>query len=290
MDKQELRAAFSNLKIWKRREERAPHKPLLVLYSLGRVQRQEERMVLYTEVKETLKNLIEDFGPPRMSKPMYPFIYLSNDGIWELEGEGEIHTKGHYSEGELKEKNVRGGFPEQIYKILLHDPKLLTDIAQDLLEQHFPETLHEDILSMAGLQLQFGSQVKRNPQFRSRILQAYEYSCAVCGFSVWLSQLPVSLEAAHIKWHQAGGPDSEKNGIALCTLHHKLFDRGVFTLTHSLHIQVSEAAHGKVGFDEWLMRYHGGNLRLPIRPQYEPNNVYINWHNEEVFKKPGRCM
>jgi putative restriction endonuclease len=25
----------------------------------------------------------------------------------------------------------------------------------------------------------------------------------------------VALEAAHIKWHQAGGPDEESNGLAL---------------------------------------------------------------------------
>lgn len=74
MNEQEIKAAFANIKVWKRREERAPHKPLLILYALGRVQRKEKRMFLYTEAKETLKQLIEDFGPPRLSRPMYPFI------------------------------------------------------------------------------------------------------------------------------------------------------------------------------------------------------------------------
>lgn len=40
----------------------------------------------------------------------------------------------------------------------------------------------------------------------------------------------------------SGGPDSEANGVALCALHHKLFDRGAFTLSKDMKIQVSEKA------------------------------------------------
>jgi hypothetical protein len=32
------------------------------------------------------------------------------------------------------------------------------------------------------------------------------------------------------------GPDEKFNGLALCTLHHKLFDRGIFTLSDELNI------------------------------------------------------
>lgn len=98
------------------------------------------------------------------------------------------------------------------------------------------------------------------------------------------------FQAAHFKWHQAGGPDTKDNGIALCTIHHKLFNHGVFTVTPSLRIQVSESARGRKGFDEWLMKHHGNNLRLPVRPRYKPNSVYIDWHTREVFKSPGRNM
>ncbi len=49
-------------------------------------------------------------------------------------------------------------------------------------------------------------------------LQAYQ--SVVCGFNVRIADSLVALEAAHIKWHQAGGPDMEYNGIALCSLHH----------------------------------------------------------------------
>jgi putative restriction endonuclease len=100
----------------------------------------------------------------------------------------------------------------------------------------------------------------------------------------------VGLEAAHIKWHQAGGPDAEINGLALCALHHKLFDRGAFTLSDSIKIEVSERAHGSTGFDEWLMAFHGKQLYPPQRGSYYPEPKFIDWHVREVFQAPPRFV
>src|SRR5437588_7846441 len=61
--------------------------------------------------------------------------------------------------------------------------------------------------------------------------------------SSWLSprgSVSVGLDAAHIRWHQAGGPDREGNGLALCVLHHKLFDLGAFTVSPSGLLLVSD--------------------------------------------------
>lgn len=60
--------------------------------------------------------------------------------------------------------------------------------------------------------------------------------------------IKLCLEAAHIKWRDHGGPgryiDQENNGIALCGLHHKLFDYGAFTLSDHLEILVPDRANG----------------------------------------------
>jgi putative restriction endonuclease len=71
-------------------------------------------------------------------------------------------------------------------------------------------------------------------------------------------------------------------------MHHKLFDRGVFTLSSSLVFQVAETAHGTIGFDEWLIRYHGQGIRRPQSSNYYPDGAYINWHVKEVFRGPAR--
>ena len=80
-----------------------------------------------------------------------------------------------------------------------------------LLENHFPESIHPDILNAVGLTLGVDKAAakKRDPQFRQRVLTAYEYRCAVCGFDVRLGSVSIALDAAHIRWFQAGGPDEE---------------------------------------------------------------------------------
>ena len=163
------------------------------------------------------------------------------------------------------------------------------EVVEELLTANFPSSIHEDILQSVGIDLSLSEEErKRDPAFREKILRAYEYRCAVCAFDVRLGNLPIALEAAHIQWKQAGGPDVEVNGIALCVLHHKLFDLGAFTLSEQLKIMVSDRANGHVGFEEWLMRFHGKALSLPQRKTYYPKEDFRTWHVKEVFKGDSR--
>ncbi len=67
MDRDEIRSRISGLKVWKRGDQRAPHKPLLLLYALGRCLRGEDRLISYETVDKDLKKLLHEFGPPRKS-------------------------------------------------------------------------------------------------------------------------------------------------------------------------------------------------------------------------------
>ncbi|MHB1167140.1 MAG: phosphorothioated DNA-binding restriction endonuclease [Carboxydocellales bacterium] len=285
MNAEELKNRISKLSIWKQGGVRAPHKPLLILYALGRLQDHSSKLLSYEDVRNKLKDLLKEFGPKRKSyHPEEPFIRLTKDGIWRL----SVNSNSvNYSDKWLLTNGIHGGFNEDIYSLLINDDNLVRDIAVLVLNEHFPETLHEDILTAVGLNIERGSKRIRDASFRDRILQAYEYSCAVCGFNVRLGHTLVAVEAAHIKWHQAGGPDREENGIALCAMHHKLFDRGVFTINQAKELIVSSDVHGN-GSEEWLKRYHGQQIRTPIHPEYQPSNTFINWHIREVFRGPGR--
>ncbi len=218
---------------------------------------------------------------------------MQNDGVWELSRtEGLTTRRGNTDakKSELLQHNVQGGFPPDLHRELSRNKRLTGEIVQDLLAGNFPETLHQDILDAVGIDFPSGRQLvtSRSPDFRERVLRAYEYSCAVCGFDVRLGTISVALEAAHIKWHQAGGPDEESNGLALCTLHHKLFDRGVFTLSEKAKVLVSESATGSKGFEEWVLTFHRKEIRLPQRPNYYPEETAVAWHVREVFRGPSR--
>lgn len=166
----------------------------------------------------------------------------------------------------------------------------MQSIAEIILQQNFPETLHQDILDAVGLDIVTGpastlaqKSRRRDPLFRENILKAYEYGCAVCGFGVRLKHKILALEAAHIMWHQAGGPDIEVNGMALCATHHKLFDLGAFTINESLQLLVSDEVNG-IGADEWLINHHGKSIKPPQKKGFYPSPEFTSWHVKEVFK------
>ena len=168
-----------------------------------------------------------------------------------------------------------------------------------LLDAHFPETLHGDILSAIGLDLstpRTGEATdsdrqapRRDPRFRERVLRAYEYRCCVCGFDLRIGNITAGLEAAHIKWFQAKGPDIEANGLALCALHHKVFDLGAFTILPDTYSMVfSQHAVSGEASRKMLLGFHGAGIILPQSKDYFPRTEFLHWHEKEVFKKPGR--
>ena len=90
MTRQRLLEALNRLNVWKSGGTRAPHKPLLLLFALGRVRRDQPRLASYAQdVHEPLKKLLKDFGPPHKTvHPEYPFWHLHSEteGLWELAG------------------------------------------------------------------------------------------------------------------------------------------------------------------------------------------------------------
>jgi putative restriction endonuclease len=67
MSHQSVLGQFDRLNVWGRGGQRAPHKPLLVLYALGRWARGERDDIPFREVDRDLTPLLKEFGPPRQS-------------------------------------------------------------------------------------------------------------------------------------------------------------------------------------------------------------------------------
>jgi putative restriction endonuclease len=260
IDREDVLRRFDELTIWKQGDERAPHKPLLVLYALGRWQRGLVE-VTFREAEPHLKSLLQEFGPPRRSDhPEQPFWRLQRDGVWVVHTPAGLPLKTGDTiprVGALRSPEVRAGFTGDVQAAFAADPGLVAGIAGRILDRHFPESLHQDILDAVGLSLETGpSRRKRDPGFRHRVLKAYEYRCAVCGFDVRLGSVSIALDAAHIRWHQAGGPDEETNGLALCALHHKTFDLGAFTVS-GLPVANGQKTTPRSVLPHWRVRIYG---------------------------------
>lgn len=295
MNRTDLEHKLADLQVWKRGSERAPHKPLLILYALARFARGEGRLVSYEEVHEHLAALLSEFGPPRQSiHTEYPFWRLQNDGIWEVQATQPMELrKGHTDpkKSQLLLHRAKGGFVPEVAAVLASDPSSIYTLAHIVLDANFPPSIHEDILEAVGLDERgLRPHRKRDVRFRLSVLVAYEHRCGICGLDIRMGTTQLCLDAAHIKWHQAGGPDSVQNGLALCVLHHKLFDRGAVTITHEYVTTVSELLHGSKGLEEHMLAYNGKRILGPQRPDYLPSAEFIDWHHREVFQGPRRYV
>lgn len=292
--KEDVANRFRSLSVWRKAGQRAPHKPLLCLLVISKLFTENQRLISFGKIENPLRELLTEFGPPRkVCHPEYPFWALQNEkGIWEVCCALAIlkPANGYPTPGALLASKAKGGFQKDVYNELRQNEDLRARVILNLLKSHFPETLHEDILLSLGLTLptDVPRSNDRDPEFREKVLSAYEYRCAVCGFNVRIGHVVVALEAAHIKWHQAAGPDIRENGLALCSLHHKLFDRGAFTIDEARCALISEKAYGTEGFVEHLGRFHKKPLLKPNRECYRPKCDYTKWHMEQVFLAPAR--
>jgi putative restriction endonuclease len=58
MREAELRKKVESIKVWQRHDERAPHKPLLLLYALARLSRDRSSAIPYAELDPKLEQLL----------------------------------------------------------------------------------------------------------------------------------------------------------------------------------------------------------------------------------------
>ena len=149
------------------------------------------------------------------------------------------------------------------------------------------ETLHEDIRLAVGLQepsaLRTYTRKQRNPYFRQAVLDAYQYQCAICGYNLRYRNTLIGVEAAHIQWHNSQGPDEVDNGLALCSIHHKLLDYGAIGFDHNRELLIASGVNG-ADLNFWLHRHKGRGLQLPSNGVSEPRPEYLQWQRREVFK------
>ncbi|KAF4409174.1 MULTISPECIES: phosphorothioated DNA-binding restriction endonuclease [Streptomyces] len=289
-----------HLRQWNRGGERAPHKPLLLLYALGRFQRRPGEPLRYSDIERDLSDLLQDYGPPRRTSPAYPFHHLAGDGVWEVRTN---HGTGSPGTGvrALRESEAEGRLVPALRAALAEEPALLGRLAHLLLDTHFPPSLHADIAEAAGLDLELADRAgavgtavaartrQRAAELRRSVLTAYEHRCAFCGFDGALGRIPVALEAAHVRWWAFSGPDELSNALCLCSLHHKLFDRGVLGLDRDRRITVSREFTGRgTAARRQVLDLTGRELTGPQAGSAEVAPEHIGWHTGQVFRGEAR--
>ncbi len=250
----------------------------------------------YSQYEEPLRRLLKEFGSPSTKpNPEYPFWRLRHDNVWKVEFDPshppELNASGDVKSIErLRQPDFKGGFLPEVEEALHEDPSLVKELAEEIISAHFEESMAPDILAAVGLEFGLNDIQERryrSPSFREDVLRAYDRRCAICGWEIRLGSESLGLEAAHVKWSSCGGPDQVDNGIAMCALHHKAFDRGGIGVGLDLTIRISKALTGSVGVEEMFRGLRGKKIKGPLQDVDKPREEFLHWHDKEVFRNPS---
>jgi putative restriction endonuclease len=122
------------------------------------------------------------------------------------------------------------------------------------------------------------SRTVRDRQFRKRVIEAYDCRCALTGMRLINGGGRAEVQAAHIMSVEAGGPDTEVNGIALSGTVHWMFDRGLIGLSDAGDVLFSRKINDVEGITKLL--YPDRRARLPESAARRPHSRFLAWHRE----------
>jgi len=304
MSRDELLSLLAGLRQARVGQVRAPHKPLLLLWLFGQFAATGSSAASYQQAEAPVSQLINDFGPPVAStaaarqRAAMPFVHLERE-LWDLRDAAgnEIAPDAPERRSWLLDHGAVGRLRPPVER-LLADPKTLAAVARLLLDLHFTPVLADLICAAVDLDVpaldvagsggaaQAARLYPRRRGFAEEVLRAYAYQCAMCRFDGAIGRYPVALEAAHVRWHSQEGPDEIANALALCALHHALFDLGVLGITEDRRIRVSSlyVARNEAGLAVDALA--GQPLLVPRPHQPTVDVIHISWHHRQVFKGP----
>ena len=293
----------ANLRTYRRGERRAPHKPLLLLVAMAELARGKPQLS-YPDVEKALRPLLNAFAPQVRAghQPELPYWHLMSDGLWQVEGADTLPRQAGGFPRMAGLQGSSGRLDPELVAIVKTDPQGTRQIVQQLLDEYFPPSIHEDILAAVGMEFPAERTLRdsplpearsryRDPRFRENVLRAYEHQCAATGFQAALGGAYFGCEAAHVRWHAYDGPDEVANGLALEPTMHKLFDAGAWTMTDDRRVLVSSEFTGSEQALRALRSLHGKPLKSPLPGEPQIAEAFIRWHREPehggVFRLPA---
>ena len=102
---------FASLRQYQRGGQRSPHKPLLVLLALGRLNATGSSELPWSTAESQLADLIAEFAPPsrtgRAHSAAYPFTRQRADGVWGLDQDVQVELVGTPAGGRAHRRRIR---------------------------------------------------------------------------------------------------------------------------------------------------------------------------------------
>jgi putative restriction endonuclease len=121
----------------------------------------------------------------------------------------------------------------------------------------------------------------RDAVFSKQIQTAYDKRCAMTGFRIINGGGRPEAQAAHIRPVEHDGPDSPRNGLALSSTFHWMFDRGLLSIDDDFKIL---KAKGAVPPEVERLLNPSGQLIVPKDYRLQPHQQFLSFHRENIFK------
>ena len=292
---------YSSINQNKFKDSYSPHKPITILFALAKVLR-NERWIDYSEERNKLEGMI---GAVSKTSPdcLQPLWRLQNDSktfpFWVVQRREhfEPNKSGDIPVSQAKEQKLKAGFSDVIFDWLKNNKSTTQILIDYILEDNFPETLTDELLSDMGVDevilevtdpertTSVVTRIKRDPLFPKKVMQAYDFRCCFCHLKLFLNHSPLPLEAAHIKWKARGGECTESNGLSLCPTHHYTFDKGIWSVDESMNIILNSKAAFDTKTDRFFIEFEGrpiiSNL---IDKKFTPKEEFLEWHRNNIFR------
>ncbi len=172
----------------------------------------------------------------------------------------------------LEEMHDSGAVPSEarLLEKLSVDPEVVPD-----------EHIEDEVSEGRKFALLSTKRALRALDFSRRVLSAYEHRCAICGVQLRLIDGAHILPAAHPE-----STDGTANGVALCALHHRAYDRGLITFDEKFRVHINEPA-----VESLINDHHADGLkgfRKALRPiiltpadkKDRPNPAFVEKANQ----------
>ncbi|WP_207392608.1 HNH endonuclease [Aeromicrobium sp. IC_218] len=120
------------------------------------------------------------------------------------------------------------------------------------------------------------------PEFRGRVLRAYETRCAVC-----VLRHGRLLDAAHIVAdHEVTGTPITANGLALCKLHHAAYDSDLLGISPDYQVHINSALLEETDgpmLRHGLQEMDGRELHVPHRASEKPDRDRLGYRFQKFL-------
>lgn len=293
---------YKSLKSFKSNNKVSFNKPLTILFALASVYK-GNRWIDFESDGDSLNNFLSTFSKFNTDTScLYPLWRLRNDNKDDLifwltsPNDLEVNNSGDIKISEAKEKKFKAGFSEEFYTWLRAEPWRCMNFIEKIIDATFTETYEELILNelqlfdqpipqKTGQLILPENKTTRDPNFRNIILTAFDNRCAFCDLKVLLSNKPIAMEAAHIKWKAYGGLCSSNNGLCLCPTHHTTLDLGVWTLDNDYRIVLSKDSLIDYRSDVFFSKFEGVSIKDKVmRKGFLPDQDNLKWHQDNIFR------